>query len=70
MLGLGDFWVSLVFILMLGSVALCVVYGIVNWNKDGEPSKKEIAGEKPETDPLAPYIPSDNTPSFFMIFRP
>jgi len=46
MLGLGDFWVSLVFILMLGSVALCVVYGIVNWNKDGEPGKKEIAGEK------------------------
>jgi hypothetical protein len=46
MLGLGDFWVSLVFILTLGSVALCVVYGIVNWNKDGEPSKKEIAEEK------------------------
>jgi hypothetical protein len=46
MLGLGDFWVSLVFILMLGSVALCVVYGIMNWNKDGEPSKREIAEEK------------------------
>jgi hypothetical protein len=46
MLGLGDFWVSLVFVLTLGSVALCVVYGIVNWNKEGESTKKEIAGEK------------------------
>jgi hypothetical protein len=46
MLGLGDFWIALVFILTLGSVALCVVYGIVNWNKDGEPTKKQIAEEK------------------------
>jgi hypothetical protein len=46
MLGLGDFWVSLVFVLCLGSVALCIVYGIVKWNKDGEPSKKELAEEK------------------------
>jgi hypothetical protein len=46
MLGLGDFWVSLVFVLCLGSVLLCVVYGIVKWNKDGEPGKKEIAEEK------------------------
>jgi hypothetical protein len=45
-LGLGDFWVSLVFVLMLGSVLLCVVYSVVNWNKDGEPSKKELAEEK------------------------
>jgi hypothetical protein len=40
MLGLGDFWVSLVFVLTLGSVLLCVVYSIVKWNKDGGPSKK------------------------------
>ena len=46
MLGLGDFWVALVFILNLASVALCVVYGIVNWNRDGEPTKKEMAEEK------------------------
>jgi hypothetical protein len=46
MLGLGDFWVSLVFILTLGSVLLCVVYGIVNWNKEGQTSKKETAEEK------------------------
>ncbi|HEX9933853.1 MAG TPA: hypothetical protein VGB38_01550 [bacterium] len=46
MLGLGDFWVVLVFVLTLCSVLLCVVYGIVKWNKDGEPSKKELAEEK------------------------
>ena len=46
MLGLGDFWVSLVFVLCLGSVLLCVVYGLANWNKGGGPGKKEIAEEK------------------------
>ncbi|MBD3376130.1 hypothetical protein GF406_13930 [candidate division KSB1 bacterium] len=35
MLGLGDFWVSLVFILLILSTLLCVVYGAINWNKDG-----------------------------------
>jgi len=33
MLGLGDFWVSSVFILIILSTLLCVVYGAVNWNK-------------------------------------
>jgi hypothetical protein len=46
MLGLGDFWVKLVFVLCLASVALCIGYGIARWNKDGEPSKKELAEEK------------------------
>ena len=35
MLGLGDFWVSSVFILLILSTLLCVVYGALNWNKDG-----------------------------------
>jgi hypothetical protein len=35
MLGLGDFWVSLVFILLILSTLLCVVYGAINWNKGG-----------------------------------
>jgi hypothetical protein len=46
MLGLEDFWVSLAFALTVGSVILCVGYGIVKWNKEGEPGKKEIAEEK------------------------
>jgi hypothetical protein len=46
MLGLGDFWISLVFVLMIASVALCIVYGVVRWNKDGAPGRKELAEEK------------------------
>ncbi len=44
MLGLGDFWVSSVFILLILSTLLCVVYGAINWNKGGEddvPVEKE-----------------------------
>lgn len=36
MFGLGDFWVSLVYVLIILSTALCVVYGALNWNKDGQ----------------------------------
>ena len=36
MLGLGDFSVSLVFVLLILSAILCVVYGAMNWNNDGE----------------------------------
>ncbi len=35
MLGLGDIWVALGFWLMVLSSILCVVYGIINWNKGG-----------------------------------
>jgi hypothetical protein len=45
MLGLGDFWIALVFILTALSSLLCVVYGVVNWNRDGEPSKQELEEE-------------------------
>lgn len=46
MLGLGDFWVSAVFVLMILSTVLCVVYGAINWNKGGEPTKLEIEEEQ------------------------
>ena len=36
MLGFGDFWVALAYILCLGSTLLCVVYGILHWNDDEE----------------------------------
>jgi len=45
MLGLGDFWVSLVFLLCILSTALCVVYGVMNWDKDGGPAEAS-EGEK------------------------
>jgi len=40
MLGLGDFAVSLVFVLTILSMILCLVYGIANWNKDGTEDAK------------------------------
>ncbi len=52
-LGLGDFNVSLVFILLILSTLLCVIYGIVKWNEDGEGDKlssKEKQWEKEEKD--------------------
>lgn len=46
MLGLGDFGVSAVFVLMILSTLLCVVYGAINWNKGGEATSLEIEEEK------------------------
>ncbi len=45
MFGLGDFWVSLVFVLIILSTLLCIVYGVIYWNKDGEPTEEEIKEE-------------------------
>lgn len=50
-LGLGDFNVSLVFILLILSTLLCVIYGIIKWNEDGEDAKlssKEKQWDKDE----------------------
>ena len=33
MLGIEDNWVALAFLLCLASSALCVVYGLLNWNR-------------------------------------
>lgn len=39
-LGLG-FWVGVAYLLCIASALLCVVYGIINWNKGDEPTKSE-----------------------------
>ena len=36
MLGMADGWTAAVWLLNVASMLLWVVYGIVNWNKDGE----------------------------------
>ena len=41
MLGLGDFWVLFAYIANISVVLVCVVYGIVNWNRGGENSLTE-----------------------------
>ncbi len=34
MFGLSDPWIIAAYVLTTLSVLLCVVYGIINWNKD------------------------------------
>lgn len=34
-LGIPDFWIWSAYLLCIGSSLLCVVYSLVNWNKDG-----------------------------------
>ena len=47
MLGLGDWGVSLAFLLRLGAAALCVVYGLLNWDRPSpEEEIREIAEEQ------------------------
>ena len=45
MLGLGDFSVFAAYILCILSAVLCVVYGIVNWNKGGDVSAEVVKDE-------------------------
>ena len=51
MLGLKDFSIFLVYALCIASTLLCVVYGIVNWNKGDDKQasiKKDEAWAKEE----------------------
>lgn len=36
MLGMADGWTALVWFLNVASMLLCVVYGVINWNKGGD----------------------------------
>jgi hypothetical protein len=42
MLGIPDVSILLVYILCILSAALCLVYGIINWNKGAEIEKDQI----------------------------
>jgi hypothetical protein len=37
MLGIDDPWVYSAYLLCIASSVLCVLYGLVNWNKGDEP---------------------------------
>lgn len=36
LLGFADPWITLGYLLCIGSALLCVVYGYLNWNNGGE----------------------------------
>jgi hypothetical protein len=44
-LGIDDPWIWGVYLLCIISALLCVVYGFVNWNKEGELEALEIKEE-------------------------
>ncbi|MEA2045712.1 MAG: hypothetical protein U9N48_04225 [Euryarchaeota archaeon] len=45
MLGISDPWIWGVYVLSFLSAVLCVVYGLINWNADGEKEAEEIQEE-------------------------
>ncbi|NMC11234.1 MAG: hypothetical protein GYA39_09760 [Methanothrix sp.] len=45
MLGIDDPWIWGVYVLCILSALLCVIYGIVNWNRGGELEALEIKEE-------------------------
>lgn len=45
MLGIDDPWIWGVYILSIFSALLCVIYGIVNWNREGELEALEVKEE-------------------------
>ncbi len=44
-LGIEDPWVWGAYVLCILSMLLCVVYGIINWNKGAEDEEEEIKEE-------------------------
>lgn len=45
MLGIKDPWIIAAYLLSVGSAILCVVYGLLNWNKGNENEASEISEE-------------------------
>ncbi|HBQ64625.1 MAG TPA: hypothetical protein DD727_06835 [Clostridiales bacterium] len=45
MLGIKDFSIALAYLLCILSAAACVVYGIVNWNREAETEQAQIQEE-------------------------
>ena len=45
MFGISDPWIWSTYLLCILSAALCVTYGLVNWNKGAEEERLQIAEE-------------------------
>ena len=43
MLGIEDPYVWLAYVLCIASAVLCVVYGLINWNRGEEPAEQADA---------------------------
>lgn len=45
MLGIDDPWIWGVYLLCILSTLLCVLYGLINWNRGGEEEMMEVSEE-------------------------
>jgi hypothetical protein len=45
MLGIPDFWIWSAYLLCILSAVLCVVYGLINWNKGANNENKQMQEE-------------------------
>ncbi len=45
MLGINDPWILGVYLLCILSAVLCVIYGLINWNKGEEQEAEEVSEE-------------------------
>lgn len=45
MLGFADGWITLVYLLCIGSTLLCVVYGLINWNRGAQEEQEQVLEE-------------------------
>jgi hypothetical protein len=43
--GIPDFWIWSAFLLCIASTILCVVYGLINWNKGANVENNQIEEE-------------------------
>lgn len=50
MFGIEDPWIWMAYLLIILSALACVVYGVLNWNKDGDdtPTEADIKWAKEE----------------------
>jgi hypothetical protein len=51
MLGFSDGWIAFVFLAMIASAVLCIVYGVLHWNK-GDAQLSEVDREWAEEEKI------------------
>ena len=53
MFGIADPWIVIAYLLCILSSVLCIIYGLVNWNKDGETIEEEKVKWAKEEDEIS-----------------
>lgn len=41
MLGMGDVWVAVAYLANIAIALICVIYGLINWNRDHDDNGEE-----------------------------